>query len=156
MLNKEPIINIGIILPQDKRNELSFSFSNPENYEIKFQDSKKSQTSENLTVSINDGDIEIIKIKEGEKISGITIHDVPAGRNFHWKKMIDVTLPGNIFITTRDDNLMVINQVPLEQYLARVAVSEMSSSCPSALLESQTISARSWILAGTEKKNLAL
>ena len=34
-----------------------------------------------------------------------------------------------------------------------VATSEMSSNCPEALLESQTIAARSWILAAEEKKH---
>ena len=67
MINKEPILNIGIILPDDKRKKVSFFFSNPENYEIKYQDSKKSHPTENLTASINDGDMEITKIKENEK-----------------------------------------------------------------------------------------
>ena len=34
-----------------------------------------------------------------------------------------------------------------------VATSEMSGNCPAALLESQTIAARSWILAAAEKKH---
>ena len=59
MLNKEPILAIGIILPQDNRKNVSFYFSNPEDYSIKFQKTKKSHTSEKLTVSVHDGDIEI-------------------------------------------------------------------------------------------------
>lgn len=153
MLNKEPILAIGIILPQDNRKNVSFYFSNPEDYSIKFQKTKKSHTSEKLTVSVHDGDIEINKIKTDNSTNGVTIDDVPAGRNFHWKKFIDVTLPGNIFITNRNDKLLVINLVPLEQYLACVAVSEMSSSCPDEFLIAQSITARSWILAGTEKKH---
>ena len=156
MINKEPILNIGIILPDDKRKKVSFFFSNPENYEIKYQDSKKSHPTENLTVSINDGDMEITKLKKEEKISEITIHDVPAGRNFHWKKMINVNLPGDIQIKRYEDFLIIINKVKIEDYLACVAVSEMSSSCPDEFLIAQIITARSWILAGTEKKHLDL
>lgn len=156
MLNKEPILNIGIILPQDKRNEVSFSFSNPENYTIKFKDSTQSQTPQKLTVTLNDGDTEIIKIKDKENFGGITIYDVPAGRDFHWGKKINVILPGNLRITRYNDCLLVINEVPLEKYLGCVAVSEMNSSCPDEFLIAQTITARSWILAGAEKKHLDL
>ena len=63
MLNKEPILNIGIVLPQDKRSEIFLSFPNPENYLINFQNSKGSHPSKNLTVLKNDGYIQITKIK---------------------------------------------------------------------------------------------
>ena len=156
MLNKEPILNIGIVLPQDKRSEIFLSFPNPENYLINFQNSKESHPSKNLTVLKNDGNIQITKIKNDKKAEGITVHNVPAGRKFHWEKMIDVTLPGNIQIIQHEDSILVINNVFLEDYLACVSVAEMSHSCPSEFLKCQTIAARSWILAGTEKKHIDL
>lgn len=52
--------------------------------------------------------------------------------------------------------LLVVNELPLETYLACVATSEMSAQCPASLLEAQTIVARSWVLAGTEKKHTNL
>ena len=156
MLNKEPILNIGIILPADKRRDIKLSFSNKNNYTIKSQNINQSLSSENLILSLKDGDVEIIEKNRSSVTKGITIHSVPAGRGFHWKKIIDVTVPGGIKISSQNGNLMVINNVPLEQYLACVAVSEMSSACPSAFLEVQSITARSWILAATEKKHAEL
>ena len=156
MLNKEPILNIGIILPADKRRDIKLSFSNKNNYTIKSQNINPSISSENLIVSLKDGEVEIIEKNRSSVTKGITIHSVPAGRGFHWQKIIDVTVPGDIKITSQNGNLMVINNVPLEQYLACVAVSEMSSACPSAFLEVQSITARSWILAATEKKHAEL
>ena len=85
---------------------------------------------------------------------GPIIHSVFAGRGFHWQKQIPVQLPGNIIIKIRDGFLFTVNKVPLEQYLMCVATSEMSAKCPGALLEVQTIVARSWILAASEQKHL--
>ena len=142
MLNKEPALNIGIILPADNRRDIEISFLNQNNYTIKSHNSNLSKTLENLIVSLKDGEFEIIENIKGEITEGITIHNVPAGRGFHWGKYIDVSFPGNIKITSRNGNLMVINNVPLEQYLACVAVSEMSSACPPDFLEVQSITAR--------------
>lgn len=150
----EPILRIGIILPIDKRKEVTISFSDPSLFEIETFDrlNPSSKTPEILNVSVDNGEMLITKIIEDDNY-GITIHGVPAGREFHWEKTIDVTLLGNVDISIKDEYLLLTNCVPLEQYIACVAVSEMSSTCPSALLESQTITARSWILAAAEKKH---
>ncbi|SVA25935.1 uncharacterized protein METZ01_LOCUS78789, partial [marine metagenome] len=63
---------------------------------------------------MKDGEIEIIENIGDEIVEGITIHNVPAGRGFHWGKNIDVSFPGNIKITSKNGHLMVINNVPLE------------------------------------------
>lgn len=47
----------------------------------------------------------------------------------------------------------MINKLPLEHYLACVATSEMSAKCPNALIQAQTITARSWLLANVEQKH---
>ncbi|MCH7612032.1 MAG: SpoIID/LytB domain-containing protein [Candidatus Marinimicrobia bacterium] len=151
----EPVLRIGIILPVDYRKSIEISFTNPSQYKI---DSKIqiSLISSKLRISKNDGDVKIIKKDIEFDGHGITVHNVPAGRGFHWEKTINVTLPGDVQITNRDGYLLVINEVPLEQYLACVAVSEMSGACPPSLLEAQTITARSWILAAVEKKHADL
>ena len=71
-------------------------------------------------------------------------------------KKINVRVIGNIVIQVIDQSLFVINKIYLEDYLMCVATSEMGSECPSSLLEAQTIVARSWILAATEKKHTKL
>ena len=156
MLGKEPTLNIGIILPEDRRTDIEISFPNQNNYTIKSNHSNLSRAPENLIVSLKDGELEIIENIVGEIVEGITIHNVPAGRGFHWGKNIDVSFPGNIKITSWNGYLMVINNVPLEQYLSCVAVSEMSGTCPPEFLKAQSITARSWILASAEKKHAEL
>ena len=59
--------------------------------------------------------------------------------------------PLNIFalddIKNLTGSILLINQLPLEQYIKYVATSEMSAECPPALLEAQTVAARSWLLS---------
>lgn len=151
-IQSEPVLRIGIILPIDRRKEITVSFTNPSQYKI---DSKSpiNLTSSKLKFSVDDGGVKIIKTNAKFDGYGITVHNVPAGRGFHWEKTIDVSLPGNVEISNHDGYLLLSNTVPLEQYLACVAVSEMSGACPPALLESQTITARSWVLAAAENKH---
>lgn len=85
--------------------------------------------------------------------AGICVHDVPAGRGFHWETQRDVRVPGAVEVYADGDVVVVVNVVPLEDYLSGVITAEMSGSCPGALLEAQCIVARSWLLAMTEAKH---
>ena len=158
MLNKEPTYTIGVIIPKDKIKKVNFSFLKPKQYILKHSKSKNDYPPSNLTLTINDGDVEIKKINDSDNLNfdGITIHNVPAGRNFHWEKKIDITVPGDIQITSSNNYILVKNIVQLEDYIACVSIAEMSYLCPIEFLKAQTIAARSWILAGTEKKHLDL
>ena len=73
-----------------------------------------------------------------------------------WEKQITITVEGELEIKTVDGYLFVINHIPLEKYLSCVATSEMSGECPPAFLESQTVAARSWLLAAAEQKHADL
>ena len=154
-IQSEPVLRIGIILPIDRRKEITVSFTNPSQYKI---DSKSpiNLTSSKLKFSVDDGGVKIIKTNAKFDGYGITVHNVPAGRGFHWEKNIDVTLSGNVHIIPNKSGLLLINEVPLEKYLASVAVSEMSGTCPTSFLEAQTIAARSWIMAAAENKHSEL
>ena len=158
LLQSEPIIHVGIILPEDRRKSITLSFTDPSLYEIDSDPliKRSGDIPEILNISMDDGDILIRNTKQDFSPTGIIIHNVPAGRGFHWEKSINVIVPGNIKIKHYDKYLLVINELPLEQYLACVAVSEMSGQCPPALLEAQTITARSWIMAAAEKKHVTL
>ena len=158
LTHKSQQLSVGIILPSDGIETITLTFPDPSLYEI--ESIKKvdpsCKTPQMLTVSLNDCPLTITPVSDqlGEK--SVIISGVPAGRGFHWKKSIEVTLPGKIEIKASDGSFMIINDVTLEQYLACVAVSEMSADCPSAFLEAQMIAARSWILANRGKKHPGL
>ena len=79
--------------------------------------------------------------------------DVKIGIDFHWQRNIQQTFRGNIILRSNtDSSFHLINEIPLEDYLASVISSEMSAQAPLAFLKAQTITARSWLAAMLERK----
>lgn len=173
--DQEPQINVGIILPEDqltsvivatpqntpyylKINNETIDFSLPSKIEISICDGQLKVNAGN-SLSRLAQEITIIPKEISQKIvsqQGLKVYPVIAGRGFHWQKNIEVYLPGTIHVKAFNDRLILINKVSLEQYVMCVATSEMSAQCPDALIEAQTITARSWILANVEQKHIAL
>ena len=172
---QEPVIRVGIVLPEDDFQKLSIH--KPKLPEYKLVGNGEARVLEsgvgiefvisgrgvNVSVGGNEiGEGNTWRLEPpSEEVpfgcrTGICVHDVIAGRGFHWKKHLDVFLPGIVEIRTVGDCFLVINELPFEQYVACVATSEMSAECPAALVESQTIAARSWMLANVEMKHKAL
>lgn len=85
--------------------------------------------------------------------AGITVRNVVAGRGFHWQKQIDQTYAGSLVISAAPQGIVVVNQLPLEDYLVGVITAEMSGACPVEFLKAQCVVARSWLLAMTEPKH---
>lgn len=146
-ITKEPTIKVGIILPEDRLNKVDLSIP-----QIKDKTSNKvfgdiSASIFEDKIRINDKLYEEVTLNPEDQNDYLIIIDVPAGRGFHWQKKINVKVPGIINLKNIDGYIVLINQLPLEQYIKYVATSEMSSKCPSALLEAQTIAARSWLLS---------
>ena len=167
--SQEPNIRIGIVLPQDNQKKITTFLSNMCDYEM-VVDTLTFSTCEVPSILFKvDGNAITFNIngKRYEKVHKIvfrptvdniyiTVDPVISGREFHWRKYINVKLPGNIEITLSEGNLLVVNELPLEDYLMCVATSEMSAACPLSLIEAQTVVARSWMLANVEQKHVAL
>ncbi|MEE9572235.1 MAG: SpoIID/LytB domain-containing protein, partial [Candidatus Neomarinimicrobiota bacterium] len=152
IINKEPIISVGIILPNDNKSEILLDLSNPARYKINSDTSASKLIvkcqSDSIIINNKHTDTLLIEPIDSQTDNDfITINPVPTGRGFHWQHEIQMQLPGKIIIKNYNGYLFVINELPLEQYLPYVATSEMSPDCPSALLDAQTIAARSWFLA---------
>jgi len=144
---------------------VTIDFPNPDYYS--FSPTSYRPQSKTLTASIENGQLTVA----GQEIAQITIQriaptgnynqplivrNVTAGRGFHWRKSISSSLLGDVEILVVDGNMLVINELPLEQYLSCVATSEMSAECPASLIEAQTIVARAWMLANVEQKHRSL
>ena len=173
--NKEPQIHVGIILPED--NYTSIMTATPDDVDYQLEYSGKTiplDHSRELHFKIEEHklvlrtlestykanqEIKIYPIVESERpapASGLMLKNVISGRSFHWKKNINVNLPSTVIIRIHGSHLIVINELPLEQYIMCVATSEMSAACPPELLKAQTIAARSWLLANIEQKHREL
>jgi len=167
-LNSE-IIRVGIVLPEDKIQEVTISWSAELELEINTPDLSATQSItlviEENTISFKDQpnlsnqiDFSLNCSDQVESLStkyGFHIHPVVAGRGFHWEKRIEVDLPGKLEISIQDGYFKVINFVDVEAYVACVATSEMGSEAPVDLLAAQTVVARCWSLALAEAKHLS-
>lgn len=168
--SKEPLIRVGIILPEDDFDTIQLEIPEGKEYQLTNEENDVLKIENNsLTFVNNAGLINSKGIGESNfwKISpvkdykiapraGIKVKDVVAGRGFHWQKYIDIFLSGSIEITLIDGAIILINELPIEEYLMCVATSEMSAECPDTLIESQTIAARSWMLANVEQKHVSI
>jgi stage II sporulation protein D len=85
--------------------------------------------------------------------AGILVRDVVAGRGFHWQKKADQTLQGDLEFIAAPGGIVMVNELPLEEYLVGVITAEMGGACPVEFLKAQCVVARSWLLAMTEPKH---
>jgi hypothetical protein len=131
---KEPIVRIGIILPTDSIKTLRCSFSDPQCYEIETNTKifPSCKNKNKLNIEVIDSHIIIPELSLKEKSIKlipsilnenpyVKIDKVPAGRGFHWEKEIDLSYWGTIEFSCSKNNIMVINEMPLENYLKCVS-----------------------------------
>lgn len=166
---QEPSIRVGIVLPHDEQKKITVFLSNMCDYEMAV-DTLTFSTCEvsGILFTVEEKGIMFqIDGKQYERVhkvvfrptketAYITLDPVISGRGFHWRKHISVRLPGIVEIGIYENSLLVVNELPLEQYLMCVATSEMGATCPPALIEAQTVVARSWMLANVEQKHTVL
>lgn len=80
--------------------------------------------------------------------ASFTVHDVVIGIGFHWERKEDQSFQGALKLKIDGaGNLLVINLVPLEQYVTSVISSEMSATSTVELLKAHSIISRGWLLA---------
>jgi SpoIID/LytB domain protein len=87
--------------------------------------------------------------------SGVLVRGVVAGRGFHWGKTIDQRLCGVLEFRVEGLNVILINELPLEEYLAGVITAEMSGNCPSEYLKAHSVISRSWLVASSRSSHPA-
>ena len=77
----------------------------------------------------------------------ITVHDVTIGKGFHWQRSQSQDFQGSLRLQPQERGLAIVNELPLESYLASVVSSEMSAACPAGLLRAHAVVSRSWLIA---------
>jgi stage II sporulation protein D len=140
----EPLVSIGLILPVDKQKYVKITSKSNLDYEIEALEDQ---------LLVNGKKSNQFKLQQLAKDSSLKIDPVTAGRGFHWQKQIAISIKGSIKIRNVDGYLFLVNEIGMENYLMSVATSEMGGDCPEALLEAQTIAARSWLMASEEQKH---
>lgn len=84
------------------------------------------------------------------EVPGVTI-----GVNFHWQQKETQCFKGAFKIVNDGGSLVLINILPVEDYLTSVISSEMSATSSLELLKAHAVISRSWVLAQIRNKATA-
>jgi stage II sporulation protein D len=155
MISKEPVINVGIL---DHVQEVRGIFHG------RFQVQGITCT-ESFSVHVENRNL-VLQNAQGKTIVSadsigcgpvddvtFTLHDVTIGRQFHWERKEHQTFRGALKLILRDaGTIAVVNVVSVEEYLASVISSEMSTEAPMELLKAHAITSRSWLVAMLERE----
>ncbi|MBN8548362.1 MAG: SpoIID/LytB domain-containing protein [Deltaproteobacteria bacterium] len=168
--SREPMLRVGIVLAEDKKSELRFSVPLP--YEAKAASSAVTLApGSTYVVRVSGSALEVtsgadillqaaaplhiapLKPQPLAPKSGMTVEGIVAGRGFHWKKELTQTLPGSFEVHLSEGNLVLVNEINFESYIACVISSEMGSACPAEFCKAQAVAARSWAFVFLSNKH---
>ncbi len=74
-----------------------------------------------------------------------TLGGVTIGINFHWERKETQSFRGKLRFIVDEEKLVVINDIPVEDYLESVISSEMSATSSLELLKTHAVISRSWV-----------
>lgn len=148
LLDEEPLVSVGIM----RRGSLKFSLTG--SYEAKGEEVHGPQEA-----LFRDGGIfwrgnlysELIFTPVSSE-AAFTLEDVTIGDGFHWQRQEAQTFGGTLRIIVDEEQLVVINEVPVEDYLCSVISSEMSAKSSLELLKTHAIVSRSWLFSQMKQR----
>lgn len=156
MIDREPVIKVALL--QDCRESainLNGAYYFPDGRKITGMIHVKGRAGEVVIQSLDGRDAAarqeiFLAVGDGSTFS----LDVKIGIDFHWQRTGQQTFRGNIiFRAVSSSSFHLINEIPVEDYLASVISSEMSAQAPLEFLKAQAVTARSWLMAMLERKN---
>ena len=83
-----------------------------------------------------------------------TLKDVTIGIDFHWEQREAQTFQGCLRLIVDEEKLVVINELPVEDYLESVISSEMNASSSLELLKTHAVVSRSWVYSQMLQRRL--
>ena len=80
------------------------------------------------------------------------LYNVTIGKQFHWERQQIQVFTGTLHLVLQNNQIVVINELPLEDYLISVISSEMKNTCSLEFLKASAVISRSWLLAQLKQK----
>lgn len=144
----EPEVNVGIMSRQRIRFSLNATYS-----------AKGRLVRGEQTVECSEGGIlwngnlyHELTFTPQERRASFSLYDVTIGINFHWERQETQIFSGTLKLVMEEEKIVVINQLPVEDYLISVISSEMSASSSLEFLKAAAVISRSWLYAQIEKR----
>lgn len=146
---REPTVSVGIM----SRQKIEFTLNTP--YTAKGETIIGRQTAEFADGGIawNGSQYRELTFVPADDNSSFALHDVTIGVNFHWERKETQTFNGTLQLLVEAGNIIAINRLPAERYLACVISSEMRATSSMELLKAHAVISRSWLLAQMEKRH---
>ncbi|GAB4311691.1 MAG: hypothetical protein Kow0059_01890 [Candidatus Sumerlaeia bacterium] len=175
-LGGEPICRVGVVLEEDNKSRLE-ALLTPGQYSLKtsggviplvlseplllvfeVHDERITATRphDNLRFAPPSAMIRLECSSPPERLAprmGVLLKGCVTGRGFHWQKEVDFYFPYHLEFHQRNGRLIVVNEIPMEPYLACVVTSEMSKDCPPEFIKAQATAARSWMQVFLKNKH---
>ena len=115
---KEPIISIGLVLPEDKQQSILITdLSSKKTFIVKVNKN---------SILINDKKVQGEFILKGNKNQIFNLDRVSAGRGFHWAKKISLNISGHLLIRNIDGTLFIVIEI---ESPSKVSLTECSINC---------------------------
>ena len=90
--------------------------------------------------------------KRGSGEGAFRLYNVTIGKQFHWERQQVQVFTGALRLIWNEGQIVVINELPLEDYLISVISSEMKNTCSLEFLKASAVISRSWLLAQLKQK----
>ncbi|MDR1160837.1 MAG: SpoIID/LytB domain-containing protein [Tannerellaceae bacterium] len=151
-----PVINVGIMSGKT----ISFVF----NGQYVHTESGDFLTGEQRVVNVNGNIVFNGKLyhelffEPASKEACFDLEAVTIGVDFHWQRKESQRFRGALNLVPKDNAIVIINQVDIEEYLTSVISSEMSATASAEFLKAHAVISRSWLLAqlsNSKKKEAA-
>lgn len=145
---RQPEVSVGIVSGQ----KISFMLNAP--YMAKGEELVGEQTVEFFEGGIlwNGNQYRELVFVPRSRSSSFSLCDVTIGVNFHWERKETQTFNGTLRFVVEADQIVAINELSVENYLASVISSEMKDTSSIELLKAHAVISRSWLLAQMEKR----
>lgn len=145
---RQPEVSVGIVSGQ----KISFMLNAP--YMAKGEELVGEQTVEFFEGGIlwNGNQYRELVFVPRSRSSSFSLCDVTIGVNFHWERKETQTFNGTLRFVVEADQIVAINELSVESYLASVISSEMKDTSSIELLKAHAVISRSWLLAQMEKR----
>ena len=85
--------------------------------------------------------------QRGSGEGAFRLYNVTIGKQFHWERQQVQVFTGTLRLVWHEGRIVVINELPLEDYLVSVISSEMKNTCSLEFLKASAVISRSWLLA---------
>ena len=145
----EPVLNVGVMTERRIRFTLNVPYA--ADGEI-FVGPQEAECNEGFVVwkGRRFRNLRFVALQAGATFS---LSDVTIGKQFHWERREVQTFSGNLRLVPDGNQLVAVNEVRVEEYLASVISSEMKATASPAFLRASAVVCRSWLFAQLQKKN---